>query len=172
MRGNRRDTWRVIMKLHTLLLTTALMVPAAAFADQDVEKIGPDFETVKGATQDAKHTPKIKAPKTVRAGEWFPVTISIGHKKQHPSWVEHHVRWISLEADGVEINRAYLHPVMSKPEVTFYIALPDKREFDKDGEVTKRMDKVVTLRAVEAPTHASHFFSEVKVKVKKKKMKK
>ena len=155
--------------LTALSLMSFVALANPAMAEQDVEKITPDFETVKGATKDAKHTPKIKAPKKVKAGEWFPVTISIGHKKQHPSWVEHHVRWISLEADGVEINRVYLHPVMSKPEVTFYIALPDSREFNKDGDVVKRSDKVVTLRAVEAPTHASQFWSEHKVTVKAKK---
>jgi len=156
-------------KITVTCLALSLAFATSASADQDVAKITPDFEKVKGATQDAKHTPKIKAPKTVKAGEWFPVTISIGHKKQHPSWVEHHVRWISLEADGVEINRVYLHPVMSKPEVTFYIALPDTRTFNKDGDVTKRSDKTVTLRAVEAPTHASQFWAEHKVKVKAKK---
>jgi len=155
--------------ITTVGIATMMAFSSQALADQDVEKITPDFEKVKGATQDAKHTPKIKAPKKVKAGEWFPVTISIGHKKQHPSWVEHHVRWISLEADGVEINRVYLHPVMSKPEVTFYIALPDNRTFNKDGDVQKRSDKVVTLRAVETPTHASQFWSEHKVTVKAKK---
>jgi len=152
--------------MNSTLIAALLAVPAVALADQDVAKITADFETVKGETADDKHTPKIKAPTVVRAGEWFPVTISIGHKAEHPSWVEHHVRWISIEADGVEINRAYLHPVLSKPEVTFYIALPDARTFDQDGNVTKREDKTVTLRAVEAPTHASQFWSEVKVKVK------
>ncbi len=136
--------------------------------EQDVERITPDFERVMGSKKDAKHTPKIEAPKSVRAGEWFEVKISIGKDKQHPSWVEHHVRWIALEADGVEINRAYLHPVMSKPEVTFVIALPDKRRFNKDGEVTRRQGRMVTLRAVEAPTHASQFWSEVNVRVQPK----
>lgn len=152
-----------------LTLTTTFALAPNANADQDVAKITPDFEKVKGATQDAKHTPKIKAPKSVRAGEWFPVTISIGHKKQHPSWIEHHVRWISLEADGVEISRVYLHPVMSKPEVTFTIALPDTRSFNKDGDVTKRSNKVVTLRAIETPTHASQFWAEHKITVRAKK---
>lgn len=157
--------------IASTLITSALLVgtPFVASADQDVEKITPDFEVVKGATLDDKHTPKITAPKRVRAGEWFPVTIELGHKQAHPSWVEHHVRWISLEADGVEINRVYLHPVMAQPKVTFYIALPDKRAFNKDGEVTTRADKTVKLRAVEAPTHASQFWGEVDVLVKAKK---
>lgn len=158
------------LSFTTLLTCTfALAAPLTAAANQEVEKITPDFETVKGTTKDAKHTPKITAPKSVAAGEWFPVTIEIGAEKLHPSWVEHHVRWISLEADGVEINRVYLHPTMAKPHVTFYIALPDTRTFNKDGDVTGRADKTVTLRAVETPTHASQFWAEVKLKVKAKK---
>lgn len=154
------------------LFAVAVVAPASsprADEGQEIEKITADFETVKGAVKDAKHTPKIEAPNSVAAGEWFPVKISIGADALHPSWVEHHVRWISIEADGVEINRAYLHPVMSKPEVTFVIALPDKRTFDKDGNVSKRSDRTVTLRAVEAPTHASQFFAEKKVTVRAKK---
>lgn len=136
---------------------------------QDLAQITPDFMSVKGATQDAKHTPKIEAPKSVVAGEWFPVTISIGHKAQHPSMIGHHVRWISLKADDVEINRVYLHPTMSQPKVTFWITLADNRDFDADGNVVKRSGRTATLRAVEAPTHASEFWSEVKIKVKAKK---
>ena len=158
--------------LTSAILTSTLLIASTAVAlagPQDLSHITPDFQAVKGATKDAKHTPSIKAPAQVNAGDWFPVTISIGHEKQHPSMVAHHVRWISLEADGVEINRVYLHPVMSKPEVTFYIALADARTLDKDGNVTKRSDKTVTLRAVEAPTHASQFWSETAIKVKAKK---
>jgi desulfoferrodoxin (superoxide reductase-like protein) len=160
------------MRLFFASLATCSMLLAgqAARADdksQDLEQLKPDFDKVAGAKEDPKHTPAIKAPDKVNAGEWFNVTINIGDKALHPSLVEHHVRWISLEADGVEINRVYLHPVLSKPEVTFTIALPDDRTFDKDGNVTARKDRTVTLRAVEAPTHASQFWSEKKITVMK-----
>jgi desulfoferrodoxin (superoxide reductase-like protein) len=156
------------VKIKFALFTlVTILGPATAFAQaQDVEKIGPDFEKPKGEAPDAKHTPVLDAPASVTAGDWFPVKISIGKDALHPSWHEHHVRWISLEADGVEINRVYLHPTMSKPEVTFTIALPDTRTFDKDGNVTARKDRVVTLRAVEAPTHTSQWWTEKKVTVK------
>src|SRR6185436_18316394 len=153
------------MKLISALIGTALAIaPVAAFAQgQDVEKITADFEKPKGDTADAKHTPVLDAPASVTAGEWFNVKISVGKDALHPSWHDHHVRWIALEADGVEINRVYLHPTMSKPEVTFVVALPDARTFDKDGAVTKRADRTVTLRAVETPTHTSQWWSEKKI---------
>jgi desulfoferrodoxin (superoxide reductase-like protein) len=145
----------------------ALLFSAHARAEgQEVDKITADFDKPMADKADPKHTPAIDAPASVNAGDWFSVKINIGEKALHPSLVEHFVRWISLEADGVEIERVYLHPVMSKPEVTFVIALPDTRTFDKDGNVTARKDRVVTLRAVEMPTHASQFWSEKKVTVK------
>ena len=158
---------RTLPLLVALLSIGSMIVASEALAGggQDVSLIKPDFETPKGSTLDDKHTPKIEAPSKVTAGEWFEVKISIGHRKQHPSMVEHHVRWISLEADGVEINRAYLHPTMSAPMVTFTVALPDARTFNKDGDVKSRKDRVVTLRAIETPTHASQFWSEHKVTV-------
>jgi desulfoferrodoxin-like iron-binding protein len=154
------------LAVTALCTLTIGLFSAAGYAQQDVEKITADFEKPMGDKADPKHTPNIEVAASVTAGEWFPVKISIGHQAQHPSLVEHFVRWIALEADGVEINRVYLHPVMAKPEVTFMIALPDTRTFDKDGNVTARKDKTVTLRAVEMPTHASQFWAEKKVTVK------
>jgi desulfoferrodoxin (superoxide reductase-like protein) len=162
------------MRLVIASFATAsiLLTGAVARAEgQDVDKITADFEKPMGDKADPKHTPAIDAPATVNAGDWFPVKINIGDKAQHPSLVEHFVRWIAIEADGVEIERVYLHPVMSKPEVTFVIALPDSRTFDKDGNTTARKDRVVTLRAVEMPTHASQFWSEKKITVKAAPMK-
>ena len=74
---------------------------------------------------DAKHTPKIVAPDSVKRGEWFNVTVSVGVGSQHPSLQEHFVRYIALYKDSVEIARAYLHPVYSAPIVTFTIALDE-----------------------------------------------
>ena len=150
------------------LMALAYAAPSSA-GTQDLMQITPDFLKPKGDMLDPKHTPNIEAPKSVLAGEWFPVTISIGHKAQHPSMAGHHVRWISLEAGGVEINRVYLHPVMAQPKVTFWIALPDEREYDADGRVTKQIGRTVTLRAVETPTHAAPFWAHHKIRVRSKK---
>jgi len=156
------------MRLLIATLATASMLASAslALADdkaQSMDQLKPDFDKPKGEAKDGKHEPTIDAPASVNAGDWFHVKISMPN---HPALVEHSVRWISLEADGVEINRVYLHPVMAKPEVTFVIALPDERTLDKDGNIANRKDRVVTLRAVEAPNHSSQWWQERKITVK------
>ena len=115
------------MNIAAALLT--LTISQSASMDQTAE-IGPDFVKQKGTAVDPKHTPKMTAPKQVNAGDWFEVKISVGKDALHPSLHHHHVRWIALLADGVELTRVYLHPTMAKPEVTFVVALPDDRTFD------------------------------------------
>lgn len=152
------------MGISAVVFTMFAAFAGPASAQQNVDNLKSDFDKAKGESKDGKHEPIIEAPKTVTAGEWFPVKISMPN---HPSLVEHFIRFIALEADGVEINRAYLHPVMSKGEVTFVIALGDNRTIDpKTQAITKRSDKEVTLRAVEAPNHTSQWWQEVKVLVK------
>lgn len=157
------------MRLANLVVAAALLVTPIALANQDVENIGPDYVKSNGTAPDPKRTPKIQAPEQVAAGEWFDVRISVGEEKLHPSVQNQHVRYISLEADGVEISRIYLHPTMSKPQVTFTVALPDNRLFDEEGNLRGRRDRVVTLRAVQAPTDTAEWWSETKIKVKAKK---
>ena len=43
-----------------------------------------------------KHVPVIEAPASVKAGEPFNVTASIGKEIAHPNTTEHHIREISL----------------------------------------------------------------------------
>ncbi len=113
-----------------------------------LQQITPDFKKVK-TSFDAKHTPKIEAPETVKAGEWFDVKVSIGAGAEHPSLVEHSVGWIAIFKNDVEISRIYLHPVFSKPQVTFTIAL----------------DESATLKVMEAPNHTAAWVATKKVKV-------
>ena len=61
----------------------------------------------------------------------------------------HHVRYIALYKDSVEIARAYLHPVYSFPQVTFTITL------DEGG----------ALRAVEEPNHSAAWEASKKIVV-------
>ena len=121
-------------------------VPAAPTEGyQDPAQFKDDYKAPK-TTKDPKHTPKIDAPDTIEMGKWFPVTISIGAEGRHPSLLEHAVQWISLQKNGVEIARAYLHPVYATPVVTFNIAL----------------DETSVLTAVEAPNHTAQWTSEPK----------
>jgi superoxide reductase len=38
----------------------------------------------------------VEAPQSVKAGEPFEVTVSVGKEIPHPNTTEHHIRWIRL----------------------------------------------------------------------------
>jgi len=117
-------------------------------AQGQAEQFTPEFRELR-RTYDEKHTPKIEAPDTVKRGQWFDVTVSVGSGSVHPSLSEHFVRYIALYKDSAEIARVYLHPVFSSPRVVFTIAL------DEGG----------TLRAVAEPTHSAAWESSKKIAV-------
>ena len=112
------------------------------------EQFTPEFRELHKSF-DPKHTPKIIAPDTVKRGQWFDVTISVGAEGDHPSLSEHFVRYIALYINTAEIARAYLHPVYSFPKVTFTVAL------DQGG----------SLRALEEPTHSAAWEASKKITV-------
>ena len=118
-------------------------------AGEQAEQFTPEFRQLH-TSFDAKHSPKIVAPDSVKRGEWFTVTVSVGAGSQHPSLQEHFVRYIALYKDSVEIARTYLHPVYSAPTVTFTVAL------DEGG----------SLRAVEEPTHSAAWETSKKIEVR------
>jgi len=43
-----------------------------------------------------KHVPVIDCPASVKAGEAFSVTVSVGKEVAHPNTTEHHIRWIQV----------------------------------------------------------------------------
>jgi superoxide reductase len=138
-------------RLSTLIIALFAATPIAAHAQaaaEQAEQFTPEFRQVHTA-YDAKHSPKIEAPESVRRGEWFKVTVSVGAGSVHPSLQEHFVRYIALYKDAVEISRVYLHPVYSAPSVTFTIAL------DEGG----------ALRALAEPTHSAAWESSKKITV-------
>jgi superoxide reductase len=112
------------------------------------EQFTPEFKEARKSL-DAKHTPKIIAPDTVKRGQWFDVTVSIGSGGEHPSLSEHFIRYIALYINTAEISRVYLHPVYSFPKVTFTIAL------DEGG----------SLRALEEPNHSAAWEASKKITV-------
>jgi len=131
-----------------LLLVLNLGVARVHAAEEQAEQFTPEFRQIH-TSYDAKHTPKIVAPDSVKRGEWFTVTINIGAGGQHPSLSEHFVRYIALYKDTAEIARVYLHPVYSSPTVTLTIAL------DEGG----------SLRAVAEPTHSAAWEASKKIAV-------
>jgi superoxide reductase len=122
---------------------------SAQVAGDQAEQFTPEFREAHTG-YDAKHSPKIDAPDSVKRGEWFKVTVSVGSGAPHPSLQEHFVRYIALYKDTVEISRIYLHPVYSAPSVTFTIAL------DEGG----------ALRALAEPTHSAVWESSRKIVVR------
>lgn len=135
--------------LHAVCAVLFLcLVPRVHAAGEQAEQFTPEFRQIH-TNYDAKHTPKITAPDSVKRGEWFSATVSVGAGGLHPSLSEHFVRYIALYKDTVEIARVYLHPVYSSPTVTFTIAL------DEGG----------LLRAVMEPTHSAAWEASKKIKV-------
>ena len=146
MTSNRRVP--IALVSIAILASLAFGVGNTLAAGEQAEQFTPEFRQIH-TTLDAKHTPKIVAPASVRRGEWFTVTLSVGADSQHPSLQEHFVRYIALYKDSVELARVYLHPVYSSPTVTLTIAL------DEGG----------TLRALEEPTHSSAWEASKKIEV-------
>jgi superoxide reductase len=146
MANHVRITRRAIATALCTLL--GLGVACAYAAEEQADQFTPEFRQIH-TNVDPKHTPKIVAPDSVKRGEWFNVTVSVGVGGQHPSLSEHAVRYIALYKDTVEIARVYLHPVYSLPTVTFTIAL------DEGG----------SLRALEEPTHSAAWEASKKISV-------
>src|SRR6266540_3164658 len=129
-------------------LLLSLGVARVHAAGEQAEQFTPEFRQIQ-TSYDQKHTPKIVAPESVKRGEWFTVTVSVGAGGQHPSLSEHFVRYIALYINTAEIARVYLHPVFSAPKITFTVAL------DEGG----------VLRAVEEPTHSAAWEVSKKITV-------
>ena len=142
---------RVPLRAASVALTLLIFGTAglAFAAEEQAEQFTPEFRQIH-TSFDAKHSPKIVAPDSVKRGEWFTVTVSVGAGSPHPSLQEHFVRYIALYKDSVEIARTYLHPVYSAPIVTFTVAL------DEGG----------ALRAVEEPTHSAAWETSKKIEVR------
>lgn len=144
----RRNRWTYAVQAITAAAwLLALVGPGPVRAGQE-EQFTPEFRAPR-STRDPKHTPRIAAPDSVKRGQWFDVTITVGVESMHPSLAEHFVRYIALYKDQAEIGRIYLHPVFSAPKVTFTIAL------DEGG----------MLRAVAEPTHSAAWEASRKIAV-------
>jgi superoxide reductase len=141
---DHRSLWAIAAVVGLALVADA---PRAG-AQGQAEQFTPEYRELR-RSYDEKHTPKIEAPDTVKRGQWFDVTVTIGAGGVHPSLAEHFVRYIALYKDSAEIARVYLHPVFSYPKVVFTIAL------DESGN----------LRAVGEPTHSAAWESSKKIVV-------
>ena len=115
----------------TIVSLTMLIAGASVTGAGQEEQFTPEFKEVR-SSYDAKHTPKLTAPDSVKRGQWFDVSVLVGAGGEHPSLSEHHVRYIALYKDTAEIARVYLHPVFSAPKVTFTIRLEQSAKLFMD----------------------------------------
>ncbi|MBE0430992.1 MAG: class II SORL domain-containing protein [Dehalococcoidia bacterium] len=89
-----------------------------------MKQFGELFQTADWKTE--KHVPAIECERTVKAGEFFPVKITLGKEIAHPNTTDHHIRWISV----------YFHPDGEKfPHQIGHF------EFTAHGESTEGPDK-------------------------------
>src|SRR5262245_10325227 len=124
-------------RTSAVAVVAALLLAAGASrvgAQGQAEQFTPEYRELR-RTYDEKHTPKIEAPDTVKRGQWFEVTVTVGIGSVHPSLAEHFVRYIALYKDSAEIARVYLHPVFSYPKAVFTIAL------DEGGSLRARSEE-------------------------------
>jgi len=71
-----------------------------------------------------KHAPIISAPASVKANEFFNVTVEVGKMLGHPNEMKHFIEFVELYADDRFLARADFTAETVRPEVTFSICLP------------------------------------------------
>ena len=70
-----------------------------------------------------KHLPVITAPKSVRKGECFEVTVEVGKLMQHPNEPGHHIEFIELYAGQTYLARTDFTAKTTCPTMKVCIAL-------------------------------------------------
>src|SRR5438552_16809930 len=93
----RRTIGAVGAIVVVLGLSLVPLVARARAAGQE-EQFTPEYRDVRSSF-DAKHSPAIQAPDSVKRGAWFDVTVTVGAGGEHPSLGEHFVRYIALYKD-------------------------------------------------------------------------
>jgi superoxide reductase len=89
-----------------------------------MKQLGELFQTADWKTE--KHVPVIECADRVKAGDLFPVKVTLGKEVAHPNTTAHHIRWISV----------YFHPDGEK--FTYQIGHFD---FTAHGESVEGPDK-------------------------------
>lgn len=70
-----------------------------------------------------KHLPVITAPKSVRKGECFEVTVEAGKLMAHPNEPSHYIEFIELYADHTYLARMDLTARRTCPAMTVCVSL-------------------------------------------------
>ena len=100
------------------------------------EQFTPEFKEVRKSL-DVKHTPKIVAPDTVKRGQWFDVTVSIGSGGEHPSLSEHFIRYIALY---INTQRS---PGLSSPGLFVSLRLPSRLHWMREDHFARWRSRII-----------------------------
>jgi len=95
--------------------------PLAEALENGLPIFGPEVVTRHGK----QHTPVVKAPKVVRAGEWFEVEVEVGYFYPHPSTPGHHIDSISLSVNGKEVATVNLEPGRESSKARFLVKVDE-----------------------------------------------
>ena len=121
------------MKRRNIIRNSAVLAGVSvltgnAFANED-DRFGSVIIPPSQEMGKEKHVPIIDAPSSVKAGEPFTVTVTVGKTVPHPNTVEHHIKWIHLFAkeDGsryvVDVAKIELGPTYASPTLTVPVML-------------------------------------------------
>jgi superoxide reductase len=98
-------------------------ISKSAFAQEDLfSQINRVKEPKNMSLLEEKHSPVIKAPENIKAGEPFEVQIEIG-RVAHPMERAHYINWLQLFADEIPIATVTFQPVVSRPKATLTVIL-------------------------------------------------
>lgn len=99
-------------------VTTAVRCGADLFCGVNVAK-DPDNMT----ELEEKHTPVITAPRSIRRGECFEVTVEVGKLMPHPNEPGHHIDFIELYAGHTYLARMDFTAKITGPTMKVYVVL-------------------------------------------------
>ena len=109
-------------------------ISKSTFAQADLfSKINRAEDPKNMSLLEKKHSPVIKVPEKIKAGEPFDVQIEVGGVA-HPMERGHYIGWLQLFADEVPIATVTFQPVVSRPKAMLTVIL----------------EKSVTLRVLES----------------------
>jgi superoxide reductase len=127
---------REFLRQTALAAGGALLAASAAAAEKMPEKfkgyhdvdatlfqgVNRALDPAKKSELEQKHAPVIEAPATVKAGEPFAVTVTVG-EVLHPMTVAHAIQWIELFAGNEPAGRVDFRPGFNLPKATFHLTL-------------------------------------------------
>ena len=111
--------WSIIWTAAAVALVCAVFVGAGSgrplWAGQE-EQFTPEFKALRSSF-DPKHTSKITAPDSVKRGQWFEVTVSVGAGGEHPSLSELDAGDLRMSIDFRRVYATLLERWLGVPSV-------------------------------------------------------